>query len=141
MACKQKLHKWKIADSDICERCHSDTDGIEHHLIACPQIIPFWNTLFKWWKATMSMMVPVDTYNIIFGLPNPNKDPIINQLNYTLLHATYFVYNCNRKEIVPALYNFLLELKSNLICKQISMTIEGKEEKFEKCWGELLNNF
>jgi hypothetical protein len=141
LACKEKLYKWKIKDSDICDRCLVHIDGLEHHLIACPRIRPFWNSLFTWWKSVMLMLLPIDTYDILFGLANPNKDSIITQLNFTTLHGMYYVYNCNRKEETPVLYNFLLELKNSLICIKVGMIGEGKEEKFNKLWGELIDNF
>ena len=73
-----------------------DVDGIEHHLIACPDILPFWNSSFKWWRNVMLMNFPIDTYDILFGIPNPNKDNTIMQLNVILLHALYYVYQRRR---------------------------------------------
>ena len=57
-------------------------------------------------------LIPVDTYDILFGIPNPNNDDIIHQLNLTILQASYYIYKCNMGKIVPEMFNFLLELKS-----------------------------
>ena len=140
LACKDKLFCWKIKDSNICDKCKVNIDNIEHHLIACPTTKIFWDCLFKWWRATMEMLIPLDTYDILFGIQNHNADIIISQINFTILHAKYFVYNCNRNEEVPDLYKFLLELKSTFKCLQLAMTNDGKEDHFNKAWGELYNN-
>jgi hypothetical protein len=141
LACNEKLYKWKITDTDKCNRCLTNIDGIEHHLVACPKLKPFWDSTFIWWKSVMHMLFPIDTYNILFGLPNPNNDKIIDQLNFTTLHGMYYIYTCNRKETTPDLYNFLLELKNTLYGIKISMTNESREEQFNTRWGEFLDNF
>jgi hypothetical protein len=131
------LFKWKIKDSEICERCNIEVDSIEHHLVACTTILPFWDSLFKWWKTNMKMNFPIDTYDIILGIINPNHDNLINQLNYIIIHAMYYVYKCNRKEEKQELYNFLIELKNSMQCMEVNMASDNKEEKFKKLWGEL----
>jgi hypothetical protein len=140
LACKEKLCIWKIKETDTCERCNKEPDCIEHHLVACSEIRPFWDNLFRWWKATRQMIFPIDTYDILFGLPNPNNDIIIDQLNFTTLQAMYYIYVCNKKDIKPELYYYLLELKSILISIQTNMLSEDREEKFNKLWGEMLDN-
>jgi hypothetical protein len=141
LACNEKLFLWKITETDKCKRCLIDTDGFEHHLVACPKIKPFWDALFTWWKSVMQMFFPINTYDILFGLPNPNKDKTIDHLNFTTLHAMYYIYTCNRKEMNPELYNFLLELKNTLHGIKICMTNDNKETKFDTQWGELLDSF
>ena len=85
------------------------------------------------------MSFPVDTYNIIFGIPNPNSDNIITYLNYVILHALFYIYNCNREKINPSLFAFIIELKHALLYKQLYMTDEGKADTFDKKWRDLLN--
>jgi uncharacterized protein involved in tolerance to divalent cations len=137
LACKEKLYKWTIKDSEICERCNVEIDSIEHHLVACTKILPFWNSLFKWWKTNMEMNFPIDTYDILLGIMNLNDDTVINQLNYIIIHALYYVYRCNIKEENKELYRFLIELKNTMQYMEINMLSENMEEKFQKLWGEL----
>ena len=61
LACKEKLCTWKITDDKICDRCKADVDCIEHHLVACPNILQFWDSFFNWWRSTFQMSFPVDT--------------------------------------------------------------------------------
>ena len=137
LACKEKLYTWKIKDNNICDRCNLDIDRIEHHLVMCPIIFEFWDSFFKWWKNTIKVMFPIDTYDILFGLSNPNEDIIINQINFATLHAMFYIYNCNQKQERPELYYFLMELKGTMEIMKINMASECKEEKFNKAWAEL----
>jgi hypothetical protein len=139
LACKEKLFKWKIKDNEICDRCKDEIDSIEHHLVSCIMIIPFWDSLINWWKNNMQMLFPIDTYHIILGIMNPNNDNIINQLNFVILHAMYYVYRCNQKEEKQDIYLFLIELKNTLKYMQVSMASDNKEDQFQKQWGELEN--
>ena len=131
------MYIWKIADTDICPRCNLEVDNIEHYLVACTQNLVFWNSLFTWWKSTVETFFPIDTYDIILGLPNPNKDAIIKILNYTLLHGIYYIHQCNRTNKIPELYQFLVDIKNTLKLKRIQMISDNKEDKFVKDWNIL----
>jgi hypothetical protein len=112
-------------------------DGIEHHLLACPKIIKFWNTFFKWLKISMSMSFPVDTYDVLFGIPNPNKDSLITQLNYMMLQGTFYIYKTRQGRKIPDIYEYLITCKKALNMLQINMIDKGKEKYYEKVWAAL----
>jgi hypothetical protein len=135
LACKHNLLTWKIEDNDICKVCKVDRDFIEHHLVACPSNLQFWNSFFAWWKSNMSMSFPVDTYDILFGLVNPNSDIVILQLNFMMLHRTYYIYKSKQQGKIPELYDFLVEMKNVLDIKQANMTAKGVESKYNKTWA------
>jgi hypothetical protein len=141
LACKRNLQRWKIKDDNLCDMCGIEIDNIEHHLLACSKILPFWDSFFNWWKISTKMAFPVDTYNVILGIPNQNDDVTVNQLNYMLLQGTYFVYSCRQQDNTPELYNFLMICKNELNKLQIIMTDKGQEEKFTKSWKTLYEIF
>jgi hypothetical protein len=137
LACKHNLLTWQIEDNDKCNVCKVDSDFIEHHLIACPFNLQFWNAFFAWWKSNMSMLFPVDTYDILFGLVNPNSDVIILQLNFMMLHGTYYIYKSKQQGKNPELYEFLVEIKSVLDIKETNMTAKGLGGNYNKTWAPL----
>jgi hypothetical protein len=141
LACKHKLHIWKIEKDSICNICKTDVDCIEHHLVACPKTLQFWDTCFRWFKAMVKVSFPIDTYDIIFGIANPNNDMIITNLNYIILYGKYYIYLTKQKGKELELYNFLILCKNALQQKQLSMIIMEKENKFKKTWEELLEHF
>jgi hypothetical protein len=101
LACKKNLKIWKIKTDNICDVCNNDVDGIEHYLVACPVLLEFWDSFFRWWKAVSEMIFPVDTYDIIFGIPNPNEDLTICHMNYLILHALYYIYVTKKRRKKP----------------------------------------
>jgi hypothetical protein len=137
LACKRNLKTWKIKIDNICDVCKNETDGIEHHLVACPVLLEFWDSFFHWWKAVSKMSFPIDTYDIIFGIPNPNDDIIVLHINYLILHALYYIYVTKKTPKKPMLYEFILEAKKCLIIKQHNMENNGQQKKFEQKWAPL----
>jgi hypothetical protein len=138
LACKKNLKIWNIALENLCDVCHNEIDGIEHHLVACPVLLQFWNNFFTWWKAVSEMSFPVDTYDIIFGIPNPNEDATICHMNYLILHAIYYIYVTKLKKNTPKIYEFIMEIKNSLNILQINMENKGQQKKFGLKWAPLL---
>jgi exonuclease III len=141
LACKFFLCTWKIKLDNICDLCNKEIDCIEHHLIACENILPFWNSIFIWWNSAMEMSFPVDTYDILFGIINPNKDKNIIHLNYVFIHALYHVYRCRQQQKPCSLYEFLITCKNSLDVKRINMLEKGKDKDYENIWAPLYEVF
>jgi hypothetical protein len=137
LACKKNLKIWNITTDNICDVCCNDIDGIEHHLVACPVLLEFWDYFFRWWKSVSMMIFPVDTYDIIFGIPNPNEDLTISHMNYLILHALYYIYVTKIKKNTPKLYEYILEVKRNLNILQINMESKGQQKRFGIKWAPL----
>jgi hypothetical protein len=91
LACGYNLNIWKIKDSKLCEICQQ-TDTIEHFLIQCEPVSEFWTQLLNWWKSCIKVTFIMETYEVLFGIPNDKKDPIINQFNVILLMGRYYIY-------------------------------------------------
>jgi hypothetical protein len=137
LACKRNLKTWKIKTNNICDVCENDLDGIEHHLVACPALLKFWDMFFNWWKAIAQMSFPVDTYDLLFGIPNPNNDVTILHLNYLILHALYYIYVNKQKDKSPDLFEFIIDIKNSLEIKQINMESKGQKKQFNSNWAPL----
>jgi hypothetical protein len=138
LACKRNLMTWKITNSNICDDCEGEIDGIEHHLVACPLLLKFWDSLFKWWKAVAKIFFPIDTYDIILGIPNPNNDQMITHMNYLILHAMYFIYRRKLNKNPTELYEFLVHIKRTFELQKINMENKGQQNSFDKIWAPLL---
>ena len=84
------------------------------------------------------MIFPVDTYDILFGIPNPNNDITILHMNYLILHAMYYIYITKKRNNTPELYEFLIETKNSLNIMQSNMETKGLHKRFSKQWAPLL---
>jgi hypothetical protein len=69
LACNKNLHIWKVKQSNECEYC-KETDTIEHFLVECTNTYTMWKHIFNWWATNMEAWFQIDTYEIIFGVPN-----------------------------------------------------------------------
>jgi hypothetical protein len=90
LACGYNLAIWKIRDTNTCL---NDVDTIEHHLILPPETKTFWQQFLNWWQSTMNVIFRLDTYDLLFGVPNEEKDITINQFNFMILMARHHIYN------------------------------------------------
>jgi hypothetical protein len=139
IACKKNLHTWKVENNNICDHCRNAIDEIEHFLVACPQTLQFWNTLFTWWKSSFQTFIHTDTYDIIFGLVNENEDVFIDQFNFMLLQGTYYIYKSKIAKTTIEFYEYLLHCKNKLILEKELMADKQKSEHFERKWQDLLS--
>ena len=136
LACKYNLHIWKIKDNNKCETCQ-EIDTIEHFLVQCHEVYFLWQQIFNWWASSMETRFQIDTYEIIFGVPNERDEPLVNQINFIILYGKFYIYQNKKKGKKLDLYEFLLECKNQIIYKEEAMTIKHEEKKFERIWGEL----
>ena len=140
LACKYKLRVWKIETDDICNCCQIAQDSLEHHLVACPDTLNFWNNAFNWFKSVTGVLFPIDTYDIILGIPNPNEDAVIDQLNFVILQGKYFIYKCKLNNKSIDFYLFLVSLKLSLNIKESSVSLNNREKSFKRIWEPLLES-
>ena len=91
MACGYNLNTWKIKDNNICEQCNQYIDTIEHFLIHCELVSEFWRQVLNWWTSCIKVILRMDTYEMLFGIPNDEQDPFINQFNFILLMGRYYL--------------------------------------------------
>jgi hypothetical protein len=138
LACNKNLYTWKIRPNNECEQCKC-IDTIEHFLLECETTYTFWQQIFNWWAASMETWFQVNTYEIIFGIPNEFNEPIVNQINFIILYGKYYIYRNKKKEKPMHLYEFLLDCKNQIEIKQEIMANKGKIDKFQREWGELYN--
>jgi hypothetical protein len=106
----------------------------------CNETLEFWNQIRRWWKSVTGTNFTVGIYDLIFGLPNENKDNIINQFNFLLLLARFYIYKnkqaANNKLHV---YELLIEVKTKLEAMHYIPLEPNREQKIEDNWSDLYN--
>jgi hypothetical protein len=135
LACNYNLKIWKVRENNCCDNC-GEVDTIEHMLCECVEVNTFWKRIFNWWASNMKIWFEVGTYETVFGIPNDFGEQIINQLNFFILVAKYYIYNCKKTASCMHVYEFLLDIKNRIIMKKHIMC-EHDDKRFNKCWGEL----
>ena len=77
---------------------------------------------------------------MLFGIPNDEKDPIINQFNFILLMGRYYIYKAKKAGTKLDVYLFLIECKNHLSMEQNIMAANNESEKFNKNWSDIFEN-
>ena len=139
LACNKNLKKWKIRRDDLCDYCHK-LDTIEHFMVSCPSVLILWHSIINWCKTTFQINIPLDIYELLFGIPNENEEVFVNQYNFVILHAKYYIYYNKKRQKPLDLYEFLLSIKHELILKKTVCQMHNKMHIFDKTWGELYAN-
>jgi hypothetical protein len=103
-------------------------DSIEHYLLHCENTHIFWRQVFNWGATNLKVWLQVDTYEVLFGIPNENNEPIINQINFIILYGKYYINRCKKTETKMHLYEFLLECKKQMMLKHELETSAGEHE-------------
>jgi hypothetical protein len=122
----------------MCKFWNKEKDTIEHHLVICKDTLDFWSPVRIWWKSVTQTNFMVGIYDLIVGQPNDEKNKIINQYNFLLLFARYYIYtNKQAGKSKLHLYELLITIKSRLEIMQNIALEQNREKKFEESWGEL----
>jgi hypothetical protein len=106
----------------------------------CKETLEFWNQTRRWWKSATNTNFAVGIYDLILGLPNENKDKMINQFNLLLLFARFHIYrNKQLDKHKLQVYEFLIDVKNRLEAMYQIALGNNSEKKFEEKWSELYN--
>jgi hypothetical protein len=136
LAVNYNLKIWKIKNTNICDKC-DQVDTIEHYLVECPHTHRFWQQLFKWWSVNMNIWFEINTYEILFGIPNERDEAIINQMNFFIIYCKYYIYCCKKKAQSMNVYEMIKECRKQLMSKRECMIENENDDIFVKRWGEL----
>jgi hypothetical protein len=136
IACNYYLKICKIRNNDICDFCN-EIDTIEHFFVKCKISHDFWQQVLKWWAINIGIWFDIDTYEIVFGIPNERDENLVNQLNFYILFGKYYIYNQKKKEKPLILFEFLKDCRKQIESKRDILFRTGGEKKFKDRWGEL----
>ena len=136
--CKYMLKIWNKEESDLCQNCN-ETDTIEHLFVKCQKVMPFWNSFNQWFQNKMEININLHTLDILFGIINLNEDDILNTLNFCILFAKSFIYDCYKTDKECAFALFKHKLKSRLDTECVIMKLRGNENMFHTKWIHIYN--
>ena len=116
-------------DSPLCTFCEIENETLDHLFCLCPFVRTFWYIASR---ICLKDTSKITLDNVKFGYIEDIKHPV----NFYLLHAKYFIFNCKQNEKLPDVltflnnFNFLLE-NEYLILKKND---ERKLMRFKECF-------
>ena len=101
------LFKLNLIDSPTCSFCKTEIETLEHLFWTCSIVQSFW-------KDSQNLCIQfndtIDVSKVFFGFTKNINHPI----NFYLLHAKYYIFNCKINKIKPDPLIFLSKLNFNL---------------------------
>ena len=134
--CNYTLSIW--FDDVQCEckyfECTGVVDNIQHYFCHCHSVAMFWKSFMKFWYNVTGCNFMLGEVDIIFGILNPFNCDNIDILNYCILFAKQFIYNCKKDEKRICLYEFLVKLKNRIEVLHTIAIMQDKQRIFRNKW-------
>lgn len=111
------LHKIKVKDSPLCTFCNSESETLEHLFWSCRVSQLFWRSISV---LCLKQDFSITLDHVNFGLLEDIKCP----LNFFILNAKYFLFNCKLNNKLPEAhtfyckFRFLLDVEYYILRKQ-----------------------
>jgi hypothetical protein len=139
LAVNYNLKIWGKSETDRCSKCNL-VESIEHFIYQCPLSLALWKTIQIWWKSIFDFTIQLSVLEVLFGIPNENKDHSIDIYNYVILHAKHYIYITKIQQNDLHMFSLLLLLKKELNLTRVNFKEKSKLHKFTSKWGELYDN-
>ena len=103
----EKLHKIGFIPHKDCTFCKSESETLTHLLYHCPFSIAFWRDFEAYWSLVKNEQIHLSLEDIIVGI---TKRPCL-LLNFFLLIAKIYLWDCRRNQSFPNIYGFKAKIK------------------------------
>ena len=134
--CRYKLHLWSIVGDNKCEFCN-DADTLSHCFAECDSVVQFWKFLKRWFIRTFQFVINFTSLDILLGIPNYDNSNDVMILNFVILSAKYYIYNCKKNGVPIDFFSFLVKLKSHLIIEEYRHIMYNRGLEFATKWSIL----
>ena len=75
--------------------------------------------------------------DMLLGIPNDDNSNDVMILNFVILFAKYYIYNCKKNGIVIDFFSFLVKLKSHLMIEEYRHIMYNRGLEFATKWSIL----
>ena len=102
-----RLFKYKLVSTTLCDFCNQSTDSLDHRYFYCPVTQEFWRQLNNWVETEYNINCIVNNiYNII-----RNKYGEMSIMDTIMLNAKYYIYTCFLNKKIPTIKCFKTVVK------------------------------
>ena len=75
--------------------------------------------------------------DILLGIPNYDNSNVIMNLNFVILFAKYFIYDCKKNDKPVDFYHFQVKLKTRMIIEEYRSELYNRKLDFLVKWSVL----
>ena len=102
-----KLHKIGCITDDKCTFCKSEPETLLHLLFNCVYSKLFWKDFEFYFYSLSKEFVHLSLQDVVIGITT-SECPL---LNYFLMIAKLYIWDCRRSQILPSLAGFKINIK------------------------------
>ena len=125
-----KLHKIGYSQHDLCTFCNSHPEKLNHFLYSCPCTKAFWGDFVLFWFSGTQKAINPTQQDVIVGVLS-RSCPL---LNYFLLIAKIYLWDCRRNQILPNINGFKAKILIKYETKNYIVRINKKMEFLRAKW-------
>ena len=128
------LHRYEVAATDICPRCHTVQDTVLHNLWLCPRIVPYLVKVIRFLRFDCNIKEIITPKSYLFGFRNSAG------LNHILLEFKKELFYNWDSRLAAGVFceQFISKIRRIIIKEKHIATENGRTEKFTKKWTSFL---
>ena len=130
-----KLHKIGYITDDKCTFCKSETETLLHLLFNCVYSKLFWKDFEFYFYSLSKEFVHISLQDIVLGITTQNAPYFY--INYFLMIAKLYIWDCGRSQIRPSLAGFKIKIKIKFETEKYICTKNKTLDQFSKKWGTI----
>ena len=128
-----KLHKIGYITDDKCTFCKSEPETLLHLLFNCIYSKLFWKDFEFYFYSLSKEFVHLSLQDVAIGITT-SECPL---LNYFLMIAKLYIWDCRRSQILPSLAGFKIKIKIKFEMEKYICTKNKTLDQFSKKWGTI----
>ena len=131
----QYLARYRIKDSDTCDKCQSSVDTILHCLWQCQLVVPYVIRVLEYLKQKCNVQENIDSLEYIFGFENNLA------LNHILLELKKELFYNWDGDAAPNLFleRFIAKIRKVMIIEKQAINSAKTFEYYAEKWAKFTN--
>ena len=126
-----KLHKLGFTADDRCSFCKFEPETLENLLFYCTHSKRFWKDFESYFHSLTNDFISIILQDMLIDIA-AFSCPL---LNYLLLNAKIYIWDCRRTHTVPNKNGFRLKVRLKYEAEKYIYTKNNKLDKFKKKWA------
>ena len=131
--CNYRLHLWNIVEDSKCTYCNT-VDTLNHYFAECQVVKGFWESVKRWFLRVFQFVI---NFTPLLGIPNYDNSNVIMNLNFVILFAKYFIYDCKKNDKPVDFYHFQVKLKTRMVIEEYRSELYNRKLDFLVKWSVL----
>ena len=127
------LYKIKMANSNLCGLCGSESETMIHMFTQCPKVKELWINIFSWIEHKLSVKLELDTVAKVLGYPTQNEH--FWPLNFILMITKQYIFSCCKNKEKTNIFSLQQIAKQKFEEQKSLANVNCQDQLFAKKWA------